>query len=52
MAAKSWQLTSTAAPKRLSDVYGGAPGVINAGDDIPYRQVIIQASAAVQRWRM
>lgn len=47
MAARSWQLTSAAAPKRLSDVYGGAPGAVNAADDIPYRQVIIQASAAV-----
>lgn len=47
MPAASYQLTSTATPKRLSDVYGDGAGVINAANDIPYRQLIIQASAAV-----
>jgi hypothetical protein len=42
------QLTSTAVPKRLSDAYPGANiGVVDAALDIPYRQLIIQASAAV-----
>jgi len=44
---RTFQLTSTAVPKRLSDVYGGAPGVIDARTDIPYRQIIIQAGAAI-----
>lgn len=47
MPAASFQLTSTAAPKRLSDVYGDGVGVVNAANDVPYRQLIIQASAAV-----
>lgn len=47
MPAASFQLTSTVAPKRLSDVYGDGAGVVNAANDVPYRQLIIQASAAV-----
>jgi len=48
MPAASYQLTSTATPKRLSDVYGvGALGSVDAASDVPYRQLIIQASAAV-----
>jgi hypothetical protein len=47
MPAASFQLTSTAVPKRLSDVYLDGPGVVNAAHDIPFRQLIIQASAAV-----
>lgn len=49
MAAKSFNLALNAVAKRLSDVYGGAAGVINAADDIPYRQVILEAeTGAVQ----
>jgi hypothetical protein len=47
MPVASFQLTSTAVPKRLSDVYGDGAGVVNATNDIPYRQVILQSSAAV-----
>lgn len=44
----SLQLTSTAVAKRLSDAYPGAQiGQVDAAADIPFRQVIIQASAAV-----
>lgn len=46
MAIKSYQLVLTAGVKRLSDVYGGAAGVLNAKDDIPYRQVVLYAEAA------
>lgn len=49
MAARSFNLSLTGAAKRLSDVYGGAAGVINAADDIPYRQLCLEAeTAAVQ----
>lgn len=44
---RTYQITSTAVPKRLSDVYGGAASVQDAATDIPYRQIIIQSSAAV-----
>jgi hypothetical protein len=47
MPAASFQLVSTAVPQRLSDVYLDGPGVVNAAHDIPYRQLILQASAAV-----
>lgn len=50
MPAASFQLTSTAIPKRLSDAAlpANAPaGSIDAGSDVPYRQLIIQSSAAV-----
>jgi hypothetical protein len=46
MPAASYQLALTGAPKRLSDVYGDGAGVVNAANDIPFRQLILQASAA------
>jgi hypothetical protein len=47
MAARAYTLTQAAAAKRLSDVYGDGAGVVNAANDIPYRQVILQAEGAV-----
>lgn len=46
MAAKSFTLTTAAAKTRVSDVYGDGTGVVNAANDIPYRQVILQAESA------
>lgn len=46
MGLKAFQLTTTAARQRLSDVYGGAAGVIDAKTDIPYRQILLQAQTA------
>lgn len=43
---RSYNLTLAATQQRLSDVYGGAPGSIDPKVDIPYRQVILQASGA------
>lgn len=45
MAARSFQITLTAGAKRLSDVYGDGPGVINAANDLPYRQILFTAEA-------
>lgn len=46
MALRSYSLTLSASAKRVSDVYGGAAGVRNAATDIPYRQVLLQATGA------
>jgi hypothetical protein len=45
---RTFQLSLAATQQRLSDVYGGAdvPGNEVAKDDIPYRQVILQAATA------
>lgn len=49
MAARSFNLSLNAAAKRLSDVYGDGPSVINAANDIPYRQICLEAeTGAVQ----
>lgn len=45
MPAKSYNLLSTAVPARLSDAYGDGVGVVNAANDLPQRQAIINASA-------
>lgn len=47
MAAKSFTLSVAATKTRLSDVYGGAAGANpDAANDIPYRQLILQAETA------
>src|SRR5437773_677151 len=46
MAVRSYQLVLAAGALRLSDVYGDGAGVANPKNDIPYRQVILQASGA------
>ena len=47
MAARSFQLTLAAAAQRLSDVYGGPAGADpSAALNVPYRQIILSASAA------
>lgn len=43
---KSYKLTVGAAAVRLSDVYGDGAGVVNAANDIPYRQLVLQAETA------
>ena len=46
MAVRSYQLALAAGALRLSDVYGDGAGVVNPKNDIPYRQVVLQASGA------
>lgn len=48
MGLRSYQLVLAAAAQRLSNVYGGksAGNVIHAPDDIPYRQIHLQAEGA------
>jgi hypothetical protein len=48
MAFKQYALVVGAAPpaSRLSDVYGDGVGVVDARNDIPYRQIILQADPA------
>lgn len=48
MAIRSYQLTLAAAAQRLSNVYGGESlgNQINAAQDIPYRQLFLQATGA------
>jgi len=48
MALRSYQLVLAAAAQRLSNVYGGASvnNAINAAQDIPYRQILLQATGA------
>jgi hypothetical protein len=48
MAFKQYALVVAGAPpaSRLSDVYGDGAGVVNARNDIPYRQIILQADPA------
>lgn len=48
MGFRQYALVCNAAPpaKRLSDVYGDGTGVVNARNDIPYRQLIFQADPA------
>lgn len=43
---KSFNLTIGAVAKRLSDAYGDGTSVINAANDIPYRQLTLQAETA------
>lgn len=38
---KAFTLTVTAAAQRLSDVYGDGVGVVNAANDVPYRQILL-----------
>lgn len=48
MSVRSYQLALAAAAQRLSNVYGGASlgNAIDPKEDIPYRQVLIQATGA------
>ena len=46
MALKAFNMTVAAVAKRLSDVYGDGVGAVNAANDIPYRQIILQAETA------
>lgn len=46
MAARFYQLTLTGTPRRLSDVYGGPTGQIDAATDIPYRSLTFQAEGS------
>lgn len=46
MAARSYNLALAGVAKRLSDVYGDGASVINAANDIPYRQLLLEAGAA------
>jgi hypothetical protein len=48
MAARHYTLAVGAVAQRLSDVYGDGVGVINAVNDIPYRQILLQAEAVKQ----
>lgn len=43
---KAFSLTVTAAAQRLSDVYGDGAGVVNAVNDIPYRQILLSMDTA------
>jgi hypothetical protein len=40
------QLALAAAPKRLSDVYGGVAGTPDETKNIPYRQLVISTAGA------
>jgi hypothetical protein len=46
MAVRTFQLALSATAVRLSDVYGDGAGVVNPRNDIPYRQLILQAEGA------
>jgi hypothetical protein len=48
MALRSYQLVLAAAAQRLSNVYGGASltDLIDANEDIAYRQILLQAESA------
>lgn len=47
MGLRSYSLALAASPaKRLSDVYGDGTGVVNAANDIPYRQIVLSALGA------
>ena len=46
MALRSFTLALSGTAKRVSDVYGGTAGVRDAATDIPYRQVLVQATGA------
>lgn len=46
MGLRSYSLALAAGSKRLSDVYGDGTSVVNATNDIPYRQIIISATGA------
>lgn len=43
---KSFTLAVAAAATRLSDAYGDGAGVVNPANDIPYRQLTLQAETA------
>jgi hypothetical protein len=48
MAFVQYALVANSAPpaKRMSDVYGDGAGVVNARNDIPFRQLVFQADPA------
>ena len=46
MALRTFTLALSGTAKRLSDVYGGAAGVRDAATDLPYRQLVVQATGA------
>jgi hypothetical protein len=47
MGLRSYSVVLSGTPKRLSDAYGvGAAGVSDAASDIPYRQILLQATGA------
>lgn len=46
MAARHYNMAVAAVAKRLSDVYGDGVGVVNPANDIPYRQITLQAETA------
>lgn len=46
MGLRSYNMTVAGVAKRLSDVYGDGVGVVNPANDIPYRQIILQAETA------
>lgn len=49
MAARHFNLVLAGVAKRLSDVYGDGPGVIEAAHDIPYKVMTLQAeTGAIQ----
>ena len=45
MAVRHFTITLGAVAQRLSDVYGDGVGVIDAGHDLPYRQILLQDEA-------
>lgn len=47
MAVRTYQLALAAGAKRLSDVYGGPPGVADPKTDIPYRELVLQVGGAI-----
>ena len=46
MGLRTYSLTLAATVKRGSDVYGDGANVVNAANDIPYRQISLQAASA------
>ena len=46
MAARDYQLALGAVAVRLSDVFGDGAGVINAANDLPFRQLLLTATGA------
>jgi hypothetical protein len=43
---KAYSLALAAGAKRVSDVYGGTAGAIDAATDIPYRQLLLSTTGA------
>lgn len=46
MALRAYKLTVGAVATRLSDVFGDGVGVVNAANDLPMRQIVLQAETA------